>query len=32
MATPHKSAIVNAMGFTPLELVDVQMGRMTVKL
>jgi hypothetical protein len=32
MATPHESAIVNAMGFTPLELVDVHVGHMTVKL
>jgi hypothetical protein len=32
MATPHESTIVNAMGFTPLELVDVNVGRTTVKL
>ncbi len=32
MATPHKSAIVDAMGFTPLDLVDVHVGRTTVKL
>ncbi len=29
---PHKSAIVDAMGFTPLDLVDVHVGRMTLKL
>ncbi len=32
MSTPHKSAVVNAMGFTPLDLVDVHVGRTTVKL
>jgi hypothetical protein len=32
MSTPHKSADVNVMGFTPLNLVDVYVGRTTVKL
>ena len=32
MLMPHKSTIVNAMGFTPLDLVDVHVGHMTVKL
>jgi hypothetical protein len=32
MLTPHESAVVNAIGFTPLNLVDVHVGRMTVKL
>jgi hypothetical protein len=32
MSTPHESAVVNAMGFTPLNLVDVHVGRTTVKL
>ncbi len=29
---PHESAVVAAMGFTPLDLVDVHVGRTTVKL
>ncbi len=32
MSTPHESAITNAMGFTPLNLVDIHVGRTTVKL
>jgi hypothetical protein len=32
MSTPHDSAVVAAMGFTPLNLVDVHVGRTTVKL
>jgi hypothetical protein len=32
MLTPHESAIVDAMGFTPLDLVNVHVGRTTVKL
>jgi hypothetical protein len=32
MSMPHKSAVVDAMGFTPLNLVDVHVGRTTVKL
>jgi hypothetical protein len=32
MSTLHKSAVIDAMGFTPLNLVDVHVGRMTVKL
>jgi hypothetical protein len=32
MLTPHESAVVDAMGFTPLDLVDVHVGCMTVKL
>jgi hypothetical protein len=32
MSTPHESAVVNAMGFMPLDLVNVHVGRTTVKL
>jgi hypothetical protein len=32
MLMPHESAVVNAMGFTPLDLVDVHVGLRTVKL
>jgi hypothetical protein len=32
MSTLHKSAVVNAMGSTPLDLVDVHVGHMTIKL
>jgi hypothetical protein len=32
MSTLHESAVVNAMGFMPLDLVDVHVGCMTVKL
>jgi hypothetical protein len=32
MSTLHKSAVVDAMGFTPLDLVDVHVGRLTAKL
>jgi hypothetical protein len=32
MVTPHESIVVNTMGFMPLELVDVHVGRTMVKL
>jgi hypothetical protein len=32
MSMPHESAVVNAMGFAPLDLVHVHVGRTTVKL
>jgi hypothetical protein len=32
MSTLHESAVVNAMGFTPLNLVNVHVGRTTLKL
>ncbi len=32
MSLPQDSAVVAAMGFTPLDLVDVHVGRTTVKL
>jgi hypothetical protein len=31
MASPHESTIVSAMGFTPLELISVNVGRISVK-
>ena len=32
MSTLHKSAVVDAMGFKPLDLVDDHVGCLTVKL
>ncbi len=32
MASPKDSQVVYEMGFAPLDLVDVPVGRMTVKL
>jgi hypothetical protein len=32
MLTPHESPVVDAMGFTPLDLIDVQVGGTSVKL
>ena len=32
MSTPHDSAFVAAMGFVSLDLIDVNVGRTTVKL
>jgi hypothetical protein len=32
MSMLHESAVVDAMGFMPLDLVDIHVGRMIVKL
>jgi hypothetical protein len=32
MYTLHESTVIDAMGFTPLDLVDVHVGRLTAKL
>ncbi len=32
MSTLHESAIVDVMGFTPLDLINVHVGRLTAKL